>query len=103
MTARGLSVTGVVDLLPLISLAADADSQVLTGYPTIGNRPSSGTPTVTVTNFTPLLVSFLRHDGADSDGSRRDYAVAGAPGLSGPAHRDGRKGRAGVLWRPDGR
>ena len=95
--------TDVVYQLPLISLAADADGQVFTGYTTIGNRQPLGTPTVTVTNFTPLLVSFLRRDGADSDGSRRDYAVAGAPGLSGPAHRDGRKGRAGVLWRPDGR
>jgi hypothetical protein len=96
-------VTDVVYQLPLISLAADADGQAFTGYPTIGNRQPLGTPTVTVTNFTPRLVCVLRHDRPDSDWCRRAYAVAGASGLSGPASRDGRKGRAGVFWRPDGR
>jgi hypothetical protein len=97
-------VTDVVGPLPLIALAADAGGQVLTGYTTIGNRQPSGTPTVTVTIFTPLQLSLLRHDRADLDRPRRaPYAVAGASGLSGPANRDGRRGRAGVFWRPDGR
>jgi hypothetical protein len=68
-------VTDVVYLLSLISLP--------TGHATIGNRHPWGTPTVTVTNRTPLL--------------------AGPSGLSAPAKHDGRKGRAGVFWRPDGR
>lgn len=75
--------TDVVYLLPLTSLAADADGQVLTGHTTIGNGYPWGTQTVTVTNRTPLM--------------------AGPSGLSAPAKHDGRKGRAGVFWRPDGR
>jgi hypothetical protein len=92
-------VTDVVYLLPLISLAADADGQVLTGHATIGHRQPWGP----VTNRTPLLISVLRHDGTDSDGPRRASEVAGPSGLSAPAKRAGRKGRAGLYWRPDGR
>jgi hypothetical protein len=83
-------VTDVVYLLPLISLAADADGQVLTGHATIRHRQPWGTPTVIVTDHTPLR-------------TRRAYEVAGPSGLPAPAQRDGRKGRAGMYWRPDGR
>jgi hypothetical protein len=96
-------VTYFVYRLTLISLAGDPDGQMLTGHATIGNGRLSGTPTVALTSHTPLLVSLLEHDGADPDAARRVYEVAGPSGLSAPAKPDGRKERARVSWRRDGR
>lgn len=76
--------TDFVHLLPLIPLVGDPDGQVL-----IGHRP--------------LLVSPLEHDSADPDLPRRVYQVGGPSGWPAPAKPEGRKGRARVSWRRDGR
>lgn len=84
MTAKGLSVTDFVHLLPLIPLVGDPDGQVLT-------------------RRRPLLVSLLEHDNADPHMPRRVHQMAGPSGRSVPAKPEGRKGRARVSWRHDGR
>lgn len=94
--------TDVVNLLPLISLAADPDGQVWTGHTTIGDGQPSGTRWIIVTKRMPLLVSLLRQ-GSDSDVPRRSYEAAVPSGRSSPFKPDGRKGRARVFWRPNGR
>ena len=94
--------TNVVNLLPLISLAAHPDGQARTSHRTIGNGSPRESRRTTVTKRMALLVSLLRQ-GSDSDMPKCSYEVAAPSGRSAPAKPDGRKGRARVFWRPDGR
>jgi hypothetical protein len=88
---EGLFLTVFVNLLSLISFVGDSDGRLRTGHSIIGNGQPSGTPMIATTSRKRLLDSVLERYGAD-------LGV-----VSAPARADGRKGRARVSWRRDGR